>query len=65
MSIESPRTFRSALLANCSMKPVTASLFDDCVAFVVGMLYSACRHAGVIVRAHEEGTARVVKFWIS
>ncbi len=59
------QTLRSALLANCSMKPVTASLFDDWVALVDGTLYSACRHAGVMVFAHEEGTAREVKFWIS
>ena len=40
-------------------------MFEDSVAFVVGIPYSAWRHAGVVVLAHDEGTARAVKFWIA
>ncbi len=40
------------------MRPVTASLFAEFVAGVVGMLYSCCKHAGVVPFAHCESAAR-------
>ena len=43
------------------MKPLTPSTFDFTAPPVVGMPYSACRHAGVITEAHEAGTASEVR----
>ena len=58
-------TFRSAWFANCSMKPLTPRMFEDSALLVVGMPYIAWRQAGVTVDAHDEGTAREVRFvWI-
>ena len=60
---EAPRhTLRSAWLANCSMKPLTASTFVLMALLVVGMPYMAWRQAGVTVEPHEDGTARSVRF---
>ena len=47
------------------MKPLTPRMFEDSALLVVGMPYMAWRQAGVTVDAHDEGTAREVRFvWI-
>ena len=48
---------RSDLLANDSTKLLTASEFADEVAGVVGMLYSSCRHVGVMAELQVAATA--------
>ena len=51
-------TERSALLGISSMKPLTPRLFPEADAAVVGMLYSCCRHEGVICVLQDASTAR-------
>ena len=50
------RTSRSALFANWSIYPLTASTFDLIALLVFGMPYSAWRHDGVIWLLHDDGT---------
>ena len=50
-------TVRSSAFGISSMKPETARLLPVAVAEVVGMLYSAWRHSGVIWVSQEAGTA--------
>lgn len=54
---QGPRTARSAWLAYWSLKPLTPSVFDVCVAGVEGMLYNDCKQAGVIVSAHDDAAS--------
>ncbi len=53
-------TRRSCWLANCSMNPLTPSVLVVTCAGVVGIPYSACRQAGVVVVAQDAGTASEV-----
>jgi hypothetical protein len=53
------KVLRSAACAYCSIYPVTVIEFEVEVALVVGIPYRACKHAGVIWLAHEDGTAAV------
>lgn len=44
------------------MKPLTPRTLLEMALLVVGILYMACKHAGVMTELHDDGTARDVRF---